>query len=211
MGDIPSTQNMISSIILNPPNGGNIAADQTFNIDLQLQGLVAGSFTNAQATYYAAPQALQGGQIVGHTHVTVQAMGSANPSTPLDPTKFAFFKGINDAGNGKGLLSATVTGGLPAGIYRVCTMASASNHQPVLMPVAQRGAQDDCNKFTVGGAGGNNNQASSASQSAATAASTGTANQGTNTNGGANNGGRKNGGGRFRNGRNRFTRRQFVA
>lgn len=45
-------------------------------------------------------------------------------------------KGINDDGNGQGLLSATVTDGLPAGTYRVCTMNSASNHQPVLMPVS---------------------------------------------------------------------------
>jgi transcription initiation factor TFIID subunit 15 len=35
-------------------------------------------------------------------------------------------------------------------------MTSSSNHQPVLMPVAQRGAQDDCQKFSVGqGNGGN--------------------------------------------------------
>ena len=35
-------------------------------------------------------------------------------------------------------------------------MNSASNHQPVLMPIAQRGAQDDCTKFTIGqGNGGN--------------------------------------------------------
>jgi len=33
-------------------------------------------------------------------------------------------------------LSATVGGGLPVGVYRVCTMTSASNHQPVLMPVS---------------------------------------------------------------------------
>lgn len=126
---------------------------------------VAGSFTNAQLTYYSAPQALQGGKIVGHTHVTVQDMGpNLNPKQPLDATKFVFFKGINDAGNGNGLLSAKVPGGLPAGNYRVCTMASASNHQLVLMPVAQRGAQDDCTKFTViaaggGGNGGNGDQA----------------------------------------------------
>lgn len=50
---------------------------------------------------------------------------------------FVFFKGVNDQVDGKGGLSATVTGGLPEGMYRVCTMASGSNHQPVLMPVAQ--------------------------------------------------------------------------
>jgi len=52
---------------------------------------------------------------------------------------------------GQGGLTAAVAGGLPAGSYRLCTMTSSSNHQPVLMPVAQRGAQDDCIRFTVGG------------------------------------------------------------
>lgn len=88
-------------------------------------------------------------------------MGSSlNPKGPLDPTQFAFFKGINDAGNGQGLLSATVVGGLPAGNYRVCTMASSTNHQPVIMPVAQRGTADDCTKFSVVGSGTKANAAS---------------------------------------------------
>jgi hypothetical protein len=155
MGDIPAKTNMVSSIIIFPPTGGQaIASDTTFNITVQTANIAAGSFTNADATYYAAPQFLSGGIIVGHTHVTVQDLGSSlNPTGALDATQFAFFKGINDAGNGKGLLSATVIGGLPAGNYRVCTMASASNHQPVLMPVAQRGTADDCTKFVVSGSG----------------------------------------------------------
>lgn len=159
MGKIPSTSNMVSSIIVFPAPGDVIDAGTTFSIDVQVQGLDPGAFTNAASTYYSAPQDLNGqGQIIGHTHVTVQDMGgSFTPSNPMDPTRFAFFKGINDEGNGQGLLSATVTGGLPEGFYRVCTMSSASNHQPVLMPVAQRGAQDDCTKFEVraGGDAGN--------------------------------------------------------
>jgi hypothetical protein len=159
MGKIPSTANMISAIIVSPKPAENIAASQTFTISVQMKGLTAGSFTNAAATYYSAPQDLAGnGQVIGHTHVTVQDLGnSLEPTSPPDPVQFAFFKGINDAGNGNGLLSATVTGGLPAGNYRVCSMTSSSNHQPVLMPVAQRGAQDDCQKFTVGAATGNGN------------------------------------------------------
>ena len=129
---------MVSSIIVNPALGDDVDENTTFNVQVQTQGLAAGSFTNPTVTYYAAPQELNGGKIVGHTHVTIQTLGdSLNPSTPPDPTTFVFFKGINDDGNGQGLLSATVTGGLPAGNYRVCTMASSSNHQPVLMPVAQ--------------------------------------------------------------------------
>lgn len=162
MGDIPAKTAMISSIITFPQqqNGASVQEGQTFNITVQTTNLVAGAFTNAAATYYSAPQQLQGGKVVGHTHVTVQDLGnSLNPTTAADPTKFAFFKGINDAGNGNGLLSATVTGGLPAGNYRVCTMTSAANHQPVLMPVAQRGTPDDCTKFIVGGKGGTENPA----------------------------------------------------
>ena len=162
MGDIPAKTAMVSSTILNPPTGGQaIASDTTFNITIQMANIVAGQFTNADATYYAAPQFLQGGVVVGHTHVTVQDLGkSLNPQTALDATQFAFFKGINDAGNGQGLLTAEVTGGLPAGNYRVCTMASAANHQPVLMPVAQRGTADDCTKFVVSGSGTTANAAS---------------------------------------------------
>jgi hypothetical protein len=154
MGDIPAKTNMVSSIITFPSTGSVIPSDKDFTITVQMSNIVAGSFTDADTTYYSAPQFLQNGNVVGHTHITVQDLGKTlNPTEAPDATQFAFFKGVNDAGNGNGLLSATVTGGLPAGNYRVCTMASASNHQPVLMPVAQRGASDDCTKFVVSGTG----------------------------------------------------------
>jgi transcription initiation factor TFIID subunit 15 len=150
MGDIPASTNMISTIITNPAPGDTVPANTNFTVNLQVLNLEAGSFTNPDTTYYAAPQALKNGNIVGHTHITIQSLGdSITTSTPPDPAVFAFFKGVNDDGNGQGGLNATVAGGLAAGAYRVCTMTSASNHQPVLMPVAQRGAQDDCTKFVV--------------------------------------------------------------
>ncbi|KAB8293357.1 hypothetical protein EYC80_007679 [Monilinia laxa] len=162
MGKLPAKTAMVSSTIINPPTGGKgIPSDTTFNITVQMSNLVAGSFTNADSTYFSAPQDLSDGKVIGHTHVTVQDLGkSLNPTSALDATQFAFFKGINDAGNGQGLLSAVVTGGLPAGNYRVCTMASSSNHQPVIMPVAQRGTADDCTKFVVTGSGNTENAAS---------------------------------------------------
>ena len=138
MGDIPATTDMVTSILTNPLPGQDIDADTTFNVSVQMSGIDPGTFTNPDATYYAAPQQLNNGLIVGHTHITVQTLGnSLTPTTPPDPTVFVFFKGVNNAGNGQGLLSATVDGGLPAGFYRVCTMAAAANHQPVTMPVAQ--------------------------------------------------------------------------
>ncbi|OXV07013.1 hypothetical protein Egran_05220 [Elaphomyces granulatus] len=219
MGDIPSTNNMISTIIKSPQSGQDLQANQAFTVDLQVQNLVAGSFTNADSTYYAAPQALKNGNIVGHTHVTIQSLGNdINTQTPPDPTTFTFFKGINDPGDGNGGLSASVASGLPAGVYRVCTMTSASNHQPVLMPVAQRGAQDDCTKFTVGqGSGNNNNAVASGTANPANPSSTSSSPQNTpavnskhgnkNNQGGQGRRGRG-GGGRLK---GRFATRPFIA
>ncbi|KXH57116.1 hypothetical protein CSAL01_12357 [Colletotrichum salicis] len=126
MGKIPAQTKMVSTVINNPPHNGNIQANQDFDVELKVNNLQAGSFTDAQSTYYSAPQDLSGGgTIIGHVHVTVQDMGnSLTPATPLDASKFVFFKGINDAGDGNGNLKATVTGGLPAGNYRVCTMSN---------------------------------------------------------------------------------------
>ena len=157
MGDIPSNTQMVSAVMVSPQDGDVVAANKNITFSVQIENLVAGSFTNPDDTYYAAPQALSGGKVVGHTHITVQDLGqNFFPQQPLDPTIFAFFQGINNAGNGNGLLTATLSGGLPEGFYRVCSMTSASNHQPVLMPVAQRGAQDDCAKFQVAAASGTN-------------------------------------------------------
>jgi transcription initiation factor TFIID subunit 15 len=162
MGDIPASTKMVSAVFIDPKNGEDKAANSAITFQVKIANLAAGTFTNPDVTYYAAPQGLQNGVVVGHTHITVQDMNNqANPTQPLNAEDFAFFKGINDAGDGNGLLSATLAAGLPAGQYRVCSMTSSANHQPVLMPVAQRGAQDDCVRFTVGqgNAGGNNGNA----------------------------------------------------
>lgn len=157
MGDIPATTNMVSTIITNPGPGDDLPANQDFNVQFQVANLKAGVFTNPEETYYIAPQALdpQSNNIIGHVHVTIQTLGdNLAPQAAPDASTFVFFKGVDDDGDGKGGLQATVAGGLPAGNYRVCTMSAAANHQPVTMPVAQRGAQDDCTKFTVGAGNG---------------------------------------------------------
>jgi len=151
MGQLPSTSNMISSIIINPQVGQTIPANKSFNITVQISNLRAGYLVNPTTNYYTAPQELdEKGRIIGHCHVVVDSIGNLYSSTPPNPTEFVFFKGIDDAGDGNGLLQTQLDEGLPAGVYRLCTMISARNHQPVTMPVAQRGAQDDCTKFVVG-------------------------------------------------------------
>lgn len=68
MGDIPATTNMVSTMLTNP-SGGCIAANTDFNVELQVANLNAGVFVNPTVTYYTAPQALKGGNIIGHVHV----------------------------------------------------------------------------------------------------------------------------------------------
>lgn len=196
MGQIPSTGNMVSTIIKNPPNMGNIAAETTFDVELTVQNMVLGTFTDPARTYYSAPQQLQGGKVVGHTHVTIQDVGNdIQRNTPMNPQAFVFFKGVNDAGDGNGNVAATVEGGLPDGTYRVCTMSGASNHQPVLMPVAQRGSQEDCRYFTVGGAAGGGNNNAGGGNNNAGKNNAGAGNAGGNAGAGKNNAGAGNAGG----------------
>jgi hypothetical protein len=156
MGDIPSVDNMPSVKFEFPPNGGNVEPDTPFTIVMNTKGMQTGSFTNAANTYYAAPQQLNNaGQIIGHNHVVIEEIPSLDSTEPTNPRVFAFFKGLNAAAAG-GKLTADVTKGLPVGTYRMSSITAASNHQAVLMPVAQRGSVDDSVYFTVGGDGNNN-------------------------------------------------------
>ncbi|GJN69824.1 hypothetical protein PLICBS_003876 [Purpureocillium lilacinum] len=116
---------MISAIITQPQPGDTLTSDTTFNVSVQTTHLAAGNFVNPTTSYYTAPQDLDdNGDIIGHCHVTIQDIGSLQATTPPDPTKFAFFKGIDDAGNGRGLLQAVVQVGLPPGVYRMGRQAS---------------------------------------------------------------------------------------
>src|SRR5277367_2054320 len=170
---------MPSSLVVFPGHNEDLPANTNFTIAVTQQGMDLGFFTNAKLTYYSAPTFLNDeGLIIGHTHVTVQDLGgSFNPTTPADPTIFAFFLGINTPLNQDSQVFAAVPGGLPAGFYRVCTMVANSNHSPLQMPVAQRGAQDDCHYFSVGQGAGNqaksqNQQVASSSTDTATTTAT---------------------------------------
>ncbi|KAK0703900.1 hypothetical protein B0T26DRAFT_733182 [Lasiosphaeria miniovina] len=152
MGRLPAADNMISALITAPQPGDAVTAHATFTVRIQTRNLRAGFLANPGATYYSAPQDLdERGRVLGHCHVVIQDIGSLRATAAPDPAAFVFFTGVDDAGDGGGLLRAAVPGGLPPGAYRVCSMIAARNHQPVTMPVAQRGAQDDCTKFEVVG------------------------------------------------------------
>ena len=143
MGSIPAKGKMPSSKFVFPKNGGTVPANQKFTVQMAIKNLETGQFVNAQQNYFSAPQQLNGaGTIRGHSHVVIELLEALDQTTPLDPEKFAFFKGLNSAAVG-GILTADVDAGLPAGVYKLSSINTASNHQPVLVPVAQHGSLDD--------------------------------------------------------------------
>lgn len=74
--------------------------------------------------------------------MVIEKIDSLTSTNVLNNVEFAFFKGINTAAV-NGILSAEVTGGLAEGVYKLSTINSAANHQPVLVAVAQHGSLDD--------------------------------------------------------------------
>jgi len=229
MGVIAAQTNMPASKFTFPANGQTIAANQTFTISMALNHLEAGNFVNAEANYFAAPQTVNtAGDIVGHTHFVIEQLQALDQTTPLDNTKFTFFKGVNTAAV-NGVVSVAVTGGIGPGVYRLASINTASNHQPVLVAVAQHGSTDDMVYFTVsdnaaavsasaaaGGAAGGAASATVAATSAAAAASSTAAAKG----GAANNNNQNKGGNQQNQGGNnkapapqkggRFRRAQFA-
>jgi len=151
MGEIPDFDHMVSTIILYPRNNDVIEANKNFTFKQLIKNMNTGFFDDPAKEYYVFPQTLdKDGFIQGHSHVTIQQLDSEDEAP--DARKFAFFKGLNDRAVND-ILSVVVgsaeKAGLDPGFYRACTMTSSFAHQPTLMPVAQRGAQDDCVRFTV--------------------------------------------------------------
>jgi len=149
MGVIPSKDKMPASKFVFPTNGDTVPVNQSFTIQLKIQNLETGNFVNAKQNYFSAPQQLNDqGVIKGHSHVVIQQLPGFDSTDILDPQEFAFFRGFNEPDQG-GVLTADVTDGLPVGVYRLASINTASNHQPVLAPVAQHGFMDDVVYFTV--------------------------------------------------------------
>jgi len=186
MGVILATTKMPSSKFTNPKNGDTIAANQAFTISMAINNLQTGAFVNAQANYFAAPaQVSSSGVLIGHSHVVVEQLQALDQTTPTDPTKFAFFKGLNAAAQ-NGALTADVTAGLPAGFYRLASINTAANHQPALVAVAQHGSLDDAVYFTVsdnGAASNTTSTGSTATASSAAASATASSTSSTSTTG----------------------------
>ncbi|CAJ0892458.1 8227_t:CDS:2 [Entrophospora sp. SA101] len=137
-GEIPSVNKMPSTLIIEPINGQILKSQQSFRVKTKTSNLITGFFTDPNEKYYTEPQQLKNGVIKGHSHITIQKLDGNNLPDAKD---FAFFKGL-DQPDKNGILSVKVKG-LSPGDYRICTLVSSFSHQPVIMPVAKRGSQDD--------------------------------------------------------------------
>ena len=51
--------------------------------------------------------------------------------------------GVNTPADDQGNVSVNVTGGLPAGVYKLSSINTSANHVPVLVAIAQHGSMDD--------------------------------------------------------------------
>lgn len=143
MGMILASDKITTSKFVSPTNMQVIAKNTTFTITMAINNMDTGNFVNAASNYYAAPcQINANGELIGHSHVVVEAMTSLTQTTPTNPLQFAFFKGLNAAAV-NGQLTADVTGGLSPGVYRLASINTCANHQPVLAPIAQHGSLDD--------------------------------------------------------------------
>ena len=149
MGVIAAKALMPASKFVFPANGATVAANTNFTVKMAISNLETGHFTNPDTTFHMAPQQVNAqGNIIGHSHIVIEQLSSLDQTTPTDPNKFAFFKGLN-APAANGVLSASVDQGLPAGAYRLASINAAANHQPVLVAIAQHGSLDDMVYFTV--------------------------------------------------------------
>ncbi|KAJ7303547.1 hypothetical protein DFH08DRAFT_986416 [Mycena albidolilacea] len=149
-GEIPAVTKMPSTKFQSPTNGATITASTSFTVSVGAKNMQLGIFTNAASTYYANPQVLNAaGLIQGHMHLVIEAIPSEDSTAVPDPQQFVFFQSVATPADDNGVVHVNVTGGVPAGSYRMSTVLTAATHQPVLVPVGMHGSLDDMIYFTA--------------------------------------------------------------
>jgi hypothetical protein len=152
-GMIPEVTKMISSIITAPASAATVNAAQGFQVQFATQNLMAGLTANMQNQFLLVPQTLDpnNGLVQGFMQISIQQLN--NPQSAPNAQEFSFFQASAARSDANGLTRFTID--VPAnairtrGLHRICTIAASAGGQPVIMPVAQRGAQDDCIRVTV--------------------------------------------------------------
>lgn len=155
-GLLPDVKQMVSTMITSPASDENLDAQAGFTVRFTTSNLMSGFALNPETQFMLAPQTLAAnGLIEGQQQLSIQALGFGKKAPSAKTT--AFFQAVNTKSDADGNTNFSID--VPAGtitttgLHRICTMAASSSGQPVVMPVAQRGAQDDCIRVTISGAG----------------------------------------------------------
>lgn len=153
MGSVPSEDKMISTIILKPKNGETVSGKDGIEVTVRTMNIEFTFFDNSTTQYYVSPQTLNSkGFVQGHQHIVFQQISDdSNGGNPPDPQlkNLKFFNAFDEKPAANGMDVNLKTAPIDPGLYRVCTMTASASHQPVIMPVAKRGPQDDCIRVTV--------------------------------------------------------------
>ena len=143
-GLIPPNNKMPSTLIISPPSNANLTSSTGFQIKLLTTNFQGGlPLTDLNAKHLTQPQLLSSNnEIMGFIKIVIQPI--SGQSVP-DAKTVSFFKqlGVNNE------ITVNKNEIETKGVHRICTMLSSSSGQPVIMPVAQRGAQDDCIRVNI--------------------------------------------------------------
>ncbi|KAK1229449.1 hypothetical protein PQX77_007497 [Marasmius sp. AFHP31] len=132
-----------------PLNRATLMRNVPFTIQFTVHNLIIGTAINAEVNYLAAPQQTDlDGSILGHSAVVIEKLESLDDTTPTDPQVFKFFLGTH-VQDSNGLNAMNVTTGLAEGFYRISSITTNANLQPITVPLLQHGAIDDAVYFTV--------------------------------------------------------------
>ncbi|KAF9269772.1 hypothetical protein L218DRAFT_850904, partial [Marasmius fiardii PR-910] len=143
IGAIPSVDHIPSVKFQFPTNGAVIRKDEPFTIELAVNKIATGNSVNSQTNFLAAPLQLDSnGLIIGRTAIVIEQLDSLEQITPTDPSRFALYSGFA-TGAANGVQTTNVTQGLSEGFYRVSSIMTGANDQPIVAPVLQHGAIDD--------------------------------------------------------------------
>ena len=153
-GLIPLAENMISTLIIFPENGQSLGGDEGFDIVFETINLISGKSLNLKNQYLALPQTLdpQTGMIEGMQSISIQPLqsqiGNDLAFNAPDANVFSFYQILNTRSDSGGKTSYTTTVKprqiKTRGLHRICTLAMSRSGMAAIMPIAQRGAQDDC-------------------------------------------------------------------
>ena len=146
MGYIPAVDRMPFALIKSPLDGDSFSSSRgNFKVELDVHNLELVPVDTIQSLF-SGPQSLnEKGHLKGSIGLSVQYLGmNLNQIEIPDAENYDYF-----TPKGSDLTQFEITGLTKVGIYRVCTLMSAPTFQSLALPVAKRGSQNDCIRFTL--------------------------------------------------------------